>query len=161
MNVRICKCGRKVLHTRAREARISEALGRGCKVCCRLGKKFSAATCRRIAAARARHGFARVGKVHPLWRVRGTMLSRCYNPKARSFKNYGGRGIKVCRAWRLSSSSFIIWALSNGWKKGLEIHRENNDGNYSPANCVFITKAQNLQDRWPLSLTTTCSSHYS
>ncbi len=40
------------------------------------------------------------------------------------------------------ADNFILWALSNGWKRGLQIHRKNDDGNYTPANCLFVTQLQ-------------------
>jgi hypothetical protein len=75
------------------------------------------------------------------------MKLRCYNKKQISYKNYGGRGIKVCKEWENNRSAFIKWALENGWHKGLQIDRENNDGNYEPKNCRFVTAKVNAQNR--------------
>ena len=74
------------------------------------------------------------------------MKSRCLNPKDKSYKYYGSRGIKVCEEWKNNMANFIEWALENGWKKGLTIDRKNNDGNYEPKNCSFVTRLQQMNN---------------
>ena len=81
----------------------------------------------------------------PLYHVWNAMLDRCMNKNAKSFDRYGGRGIKVCDEW-FSYSAFEEWALGNGYQCGLEIDRIDNDGDYSPDNCRWITHAENLQN---------------
>ena len=71
------------------------------------------------------------------------MKKRCADPKHISYKNYGARGISVCNEW-LVFGNFIKWALVNGYREKLEIDRVNNDGNYCPENCEWVTKTQNL-----------------
>lgn len=71
------------------------------------------------------------------------MKSRCLNPKATSYKNYGARGIKICKEWLLFEE-FHNWALANGYKDGLQIDRIDNDGDYCPENCRWVTKSFNL-----------------
>ena len=61
-------------------------------------------------------------------------------------KRYAGRGITVCDQWR-KFSEFEKWALSNGWKRGLQIDRIDNDGNYEPSNCRFVTSKENNRNR--------------
>ncbi len=77
---------------------------------------------------------------HPLYTVYQDMKNRCYYTRQESYPNYGGRGIIVCQEWLNDIHSFFNWALENGWKKGLQIDRINNDGNYEPSNCRFVTK---------------------
>lgn len=84
---------------------------------------------------------------HPLYRIRSGMLFRCHNPKSTFFHRYGGRGIEVCPVWRASAATFIEWALANGWQPGLTIDRINNDGNYEPANCRFVSRGENARKR--------------
>ena len=88
---------------------------------------------------RSKHGLY----YHPLYRVWAGMKHRCGNEDADYYKDYGGRGISVCDEWIENPKSFIKWALSHGWEKGLEIDRENNDGNYTPNNCRFVDRTTN------------------
>ncbi len=74
------------------------------------------------------------------------MKERCYNKNSKSYKRYGGRGIKVCDEWKNSYQSFKDWALKNGYQDGLEIDRIDNEGDYSPDNCRFVTKKENLRN---------------
>jgi broad specificity polyphosphatase/5'/3'-nucleotidase SurE len=43
------------------------------------------------------------------------MKHRCNNPNNQAYKDYGGRGIKVCDEWNTSAESFYLWALANGY----------------------------------------------
>lgn len=73
------------------------------------------------------------------------MKRRCNNPADKSYKDYGGRGIKVCPEWsdpKTGHENFRKWAIENGWKKGLSIDRKNNDGDYEPSNCRWATQKQ-------------------
>ena len=57
-----------------------------------------------------------------------SMKQRTQNPKCSAYKNYGERGIRVCKEWQIFEP-FCKWALSAGWNKGLDLDRINNDGN--------------------------------
>lgn len=81
---------------------------------------------------------------HPLHRVWSNMVQRCTNKNNRSYKNYGGRGVKVCKEWLESYKVFYEWALSNGWKRGLKLDKDiANKKMYSPKYCVFISNKEN------------------
>jgi len=77
------------------------------------------------------------------------MLQRCYNTGAKSFNNYGGRGIGVDMVWlgEEGFKNFYDWSMQNGWDEEckLQIDRIDNDGDYSPNNCQFITQQENLK----------------
>lgn len=74
--------------------------------------------------------------------------NRCYNPNCKSYKNYGGRGIRMCDEWFKSFETFYKWAINNGFRKELTIDRIDNDGDYSPGNCRWVTtKVQNYNKR--------------
>ncbi len=58
-----------------------------------------------------------------------------------------GGGIKICEGWKKDVTVFYNWAINNGWAEGLQIDRINNNGNYEPANCRFVTPAINGLNR--------------
>lgn len=74
------------------------------------------------------------------------MMSRCYNENDISYKNYGGRGIKVCNKWK-NYDEFAKWSLTHGYSENLEIDRINVNGSYSPRNCRYITNLENKRNR--------------
>ena len=81
-----------------------------------------------------------------LYNIWQTMIGRCENPKRPKYKDYGGRGIKVCKEWH-TAKNFILWALNNGYKPGLQIDRIDNNGDYCPENCRFVTPKENSRNR--------------
>ncbi len=79
-------------------------------------------------------------RIHNIWRG---MRSRCYNPNVKCFKNYGGKGIRLCDEWNESFMSFYQWSIKNGYSDDLTIDRINVNENYSPSNCRWLDiKAQ-------------------
>lgn len=77
---------------------------------------------------------------HPVYFLWKSIKRRCYNKNTKDYINYGGRGITVCEEWRSDFMYFYNWALKNGWEKGLDIDRIDNDGEYSSCNCRFVDK---------------------
>lgn len=82
-------------------------------------------------------------RLHRIW---GAMKSRCGNPHVPSFRNYGGRGIAVCKEW-CDFVPFRDWALAHGYDDALELDRIDNDGGYGPSNCRWTTRSANQRNR--------------
>lgn len=83
----------------------------------------------------------------PLYtRWRG-MKNRCYNVHHKQYKDYGGRGIQICEEWLYNFRAFYDWAMANGFSEELEIDRIDNDGNYEPSNCRWVTHKVNVNNR--------------
>ena len=82
-----------------------------------------------------------------LYRVWIDIKTRCLNTNSESYKDYGGRGITICPEWTNDYTKFRDWSLDNGYQEGLQINRINNDGNYEPNNCNFVTAKENARNR--------------
>lgn len=89
--------------------------------------------------AKFKHGNCTHGLTkHPLYKVWAGMKQRCYNRKDQRYKDYGGRGITVCKEWIHDAQIFIEWAINEGWKNNSIIDRKDNDGNYNSENVRFV-----------------------
>lgn len=90
-----------------------------------------------------KHGDSKI-RLYKIWKG---MKKRCNNRRSVSYKSYGAKGISICKEW-LNYINFKIWALENGYRDNLTIDRINNNGNYCPENCRWITKEKNLGEAW-------------
>lgn len=80
-----------------------------------------------------------------LFKVWAQMIERC-KPGLVQSKNYGDRGIRVCREWQ-NYEGFREWALANGYQDDLTIERMDVNGGYSPSNCTWITRVRQVYNR--------------
>lgn len=90
-----------------------------------------------------KHGMSRT----PIYNVWSGMIKRCTKPYHKSYRLYGGRGIKVCEEWLHDPNSFIEWALSHGYQEGLTLDRIDVNGSYCPLNCRWSTVKQQARNR--------------
>jgi len=93
-----------------------------------------------------KHGLCRKGNVHPIYDTWLNMKQRCTNPNSHKYKDYGGRGIKICPRWANNFKDFSE-DMFESWKPNLTIERIDNDGDYEPQNCKWIPHADQAKNK--------------
>lgn len=108
---------------------------------------------------RTKHGKSRTR----LYKVLRDMKTRCYNENSPDYKHYGAKGIQICEEWLNDFNAFEKWAFENGYNENAPklqctIDRINNNGNYEPANCRWVTIAEQnrnktyIKSKWDKSI---------
>lgn len=92
-----------------------------------------------------KHGLSKT-RLHRIWH---SMYCRCYYSSTNQFKNYGGKGIKICDEWKHIEGfvNFYNWAMSNGYEENLTLDRIDNDKDYCPSNCRWVTVKEQANHR--------------
>lgn len=93
------------------------------------------------------HGDTTGGKRTSEYKAWEAMRYRCLSPDCKAYKNYGGRGIKVCERW-LGDSGFENFLADLGRKPaGSSLDRIDNNGNYEPSNCKWSSYVEQNRNR--------------
>lgn len=123
-----CDCGVEVIRIGANLRKNNRPLGKHCG-------------CRSSSYNRT-HGMT---KTRP-FRIWTHMVRRCFSETFKDYKNYGARGITVCKRWQDSFEAF--WEdMEEGYSPTLTLGRVDNDGPYSPENCRWETVKQQSNNK--------------
>ena len=99
--------------------------------------------CIRYEPNRAIHNLRK----HRIYKIWAGIKTRCLNKNSIAYKDYGARGISICKEWESNILPFYNWAIANGYNDNLSIERIDVNGNYEPSNCKWIPKPEQSKNR--------------
>lgn len=125
----VCNCGQQL------DVDASHLLSGNTKSCGCLHKD-------RAAEANTTHGLTGTSQYWAWQQAK----DRTTNPNNPRWKDYGGRGIKMCQEWE--DSFEVFWRdMGATWKPGLTLERGDNNGNYCPENCKWATDSEQSHNK--------------
>lgn len=126
-----CDCGNEVL-VRSTALTIGKTKSCGCS-------KIERVVKRNISTAS--HNMRRT----PIYECWQSMKQRCLNPASPDYKNYGGRGIRICDEWKDSFKTFLF---DMGVRpEGTSIDRIDVNGHYCKENCKWSTNKEQANNK--------------
>lgn len=109
------------------------------------------AKCECTSKRKFRNGFDEKSRLYNIYR---SIIKRTQKPKDKDYKNYGARGIQLCKEWDDNYKAFYDWSINNGYTDDLSIDRIDVNGNYEPNNCRWVSieiQANNKRNSHKLS----------
>lgn len=94
-----------------------------------------------------KHGHAQKDKQSKTYKVWSSMIQRCTNPNYTQYKDYQGRGIKICERWKGEDGFKNFLADMGECPPGLTLDRINNDLGYYQENCRWATNKEQARNR--------------
>jgi hypothetical protein len=141
-----CDCGNSTILA-------GHALRSGNTKSCGCWKREESAA--RVAKLKFKHGEARQGNQSREFKIWANMHTRCYNANRKQWRDWGGRGIKVCERWHKDNPQGYQNFLSDMGRKPnpkLTLERINNESHYSPSNCKWATRHEQRINRRKVSV---------
>ncbi len=127
----LCECGKKII------VQAGSLKGGNTKSCGCFHKE-------QAKNANYKHGHSSNGIISHTYITWIQIIQRCTNPKRIDYKNYGGRGIKICEAWM----KFEGFLQDMGERpSNTSIDRVNNNGNYCKENCKWSTRKEQQRNK--------------